>query len=108
MRLNIRLWYLLVAVVAACAHGSPRVSPRSGETNVMRVDYVWPDVDTQPLNSWTWRASPWHCSHSLFTPSQVIVSGMHACVLDTPVVDTPLKNSNFHCPIRWVTPSNAC
>lgn len=102
--------FLFVALLGAlsCAHGgtlTPR--PRAAEQNVMIVDYVWPDVTTEPLNAFTWHNSPWHCG-TLFTPAQVIVSGMHACILDTPVVDTPSHAEYFRCPHRWQSPSNAC
>jgi hypothetical protein len=99
---------LLVLTLFGCAHGNVRLPARAGERNAMRVDYVWPDVDTQPLNAWTWRASKWHCANVLYTPALVIVSGLNACVLDNLIVDVPLKNSYFACPHRWVTPSNAC
>lgn len=95
-------------VLAGCAHGGVRPASRAGDANVMRVDYVWPDVNTQGLNAFTWRSSKWRCASPLYTPAMVIVSGLYACVLDDPIVDVPTKGAYFTCPHRWTAPSNAC
>lgn len=93
----------MLAILSACSRGGIQRAPRIGDVNAKVVAIVWPSVYTSPLNSQSWRASPWYRLHDdEVTPMRVIIAvDRSACVEYDGDVSEPRATEAYICKSAW-------
>jgi len=90
---------LFLILVASACHGGglARTVPRAGDKNVMLVETVIP----MPSRDWFIQSGWYRFEKDLITPARLYVSGLWACVLDTPEVFEPRAGEYYACSKGW-------
>lgn len=92
-------------VIIGCALGGLQPSPRVTDANAKIVAIVWPSEITAPLDPIAWRASPWHRSDDVVTPSRVVIStDRYACIMRDGDTRDPRPAQVFKCADSWRYP----